>query len=75
MVFGGYKTTNNGISKVNIDGALVADPKEVAGLISAYKDLAVSSETAFYEYISTKDIAEYPLDEDKEDESRIIQLY
>lgn len=75
MVFGGYKTTNNGISKVNIDGALVADPKEVAGLISAYKDLAVSSETAFYEYIKTKSIEEYPLDEDKEDESRIIQLY
>lgn len=60
MTFGGYKTTNNGIHKVNIDGALVPDPKEVQALSSGYRDLASSSENAFYEYMKTKNITEYP---------------
>tara|TARA_R110000744_G_scaffold121116_2_gene225541 strand:+ start:12265 stop:12741 length:477 start_codon:yes stop_codon:yes gene_type:complete len=68
MIFGGYKTTNNGIHKVNIDGAMVPDPKEVNKLSAEYKSLANSSEINFYEYIKTVDLPEWT--ETTEDSSR-----
>jgi hypothetical protein len=59
MIFGGYKTTNSGIHKVNIDGALVPDPKEINKLSAEYKSLASSSEINFYEYMKTITIPEW----------------
>lgn len=64
MLFGGYKTTNNGIHKVNIDGALVPDPKEVNKLSAEYKSLASSSELNFYEYMKTINIPEWTISTD-----------
>lgn len=75
MAFGGYKTTNNGIHKVSFDSAVVVDYKEVAILISRYQQLATNAETAFYNYIKTISLPEYPQTTDDLDQNKIIQLY
>lgn len=75
MVFGGYKTTNNGIHKVNIDGALVPDPKEVNKLSAEYKSLAAASEYNFYEYMKTINIPEWTETTDDSDENKVIPWY
>jgi hypothetical protein len=75
MVFGGYKTTNNGIHKVNIDGALVPDPKEVNKLSAEYKSLASSSETNFYEYMKTINLPEWTESTDDGTTNKTIPWY
>jgi hypothetical protein len=59
MVFGAFKTTNSGIHKVNIDGAMVPDPKEINKLRAEYKSLASSSEINFYEFMKTQNLPEW----------------
>lgn len=75
MTFGGYKTTNNGIHKINIDGALVPDPKEVNKLAAEYKSLANSSETNFYEYMKTITLPEWIKSTDDGTTNKTIQWF
>lgn len=60
MKFGGYKTAQSGIYKVNGDGVQTVDQREINHLVDAYRQLAVSSENQFYVYMKDKNLTEYP---------------
>lgn len=74
MGFGAYKTANNGVYKSGSEGASIADAKEVNVLISRYRQLGVSVENSFYEFMKTNTtITEY-VHEEKETKN-IVNWY
>ncbi len=75
MIFGAYKTTNSGIHKVNIDGAMVPDPKEINKLSAEYKSLASSSEINFYEFMKTVNLPEFIKTTENASRNNSIQWY
>jgi len=75
MAFGGYKTSNNGIFKMNNEGGQVVDVKEVNILIDRYRELAVNIENQFYAFMKTITIPEWIESTEDEDNNQIIGWY
>lgn len=78
MAFGGYKTSNNGITKVNFAGAIAVDYKEVNILIARYNQLAANAEQSFLEYMEdpeTPEVIEYKRKGEDRETNKVIQWY
>lgn len=72
--FGGYQITNNGISKMTVEGGTAVDMKDMLALSERYKQMGVNFENELNKYLATITIPEYKRT-DRKKNKQIIHWY